>query len=152
MAADSLDSLTGLAPLRVADLAPYTVERLRGVLLSFASPLNPVDLTAGCSDETYETALDILTCAPEVDAILVVAFFAPDGISSRLVNIIATKNRQSRKPMVVFSLYGPFTDQHLLEFHDRGVAAFGSMSCAVEALQALRQRKMFIEKRHPIRG
>ena len=55
-------------------------------------------------------------------------------ISSRLANIIATKSRQSRKPMVVFSLYGPFTDQHLLEFHDRGVAAFGSMSRTVEAL------------------
>ena len=68
-------------------------------------------------------------------------------ISSRLANIIATKSRQSRKPMVVFSLYGPFTDQHLLEFHDRGVAAFGSMFRTVEALLALRDRKMFIDKR-----
>jgi len=147
MAADSLDSLTGPVRLRVADLTPDTVERLRGVLLPFASPQNPVDLTAACTDETYEKALDILRYAPEVDAILVVAFFAPEGISSRLVNIIATKNRQSQKPMVVFSLYGPFTDQHLLEFHDRGVAAFGSMSRAVEALLALRERKMFIKKR-----
>lgn len=147
MAADSLDSMTGPVRLRVADLTPDTVGHLRGVLLPFASPKNPVDLSAGCTDETYERALEILTCAPEVDAILVVAFFAPEGISSRLVNIIATKNRQSRKPMVVFSLYGPFTDQHLLEFHDRGVAAFGSMSRAVEALLALRERNMFIEKR-----
>jgi acyl-CoA synthetase (NDP forming) len=147
MAADLLDSLTGPVRLRVADLARDTVERLGSVLVPFASCQNPVDLTAACSDETYERALDILMSAPEVDAMLVVAFFAPEGISSRLVNIISTKNRQSGKPMVVFSLYGPFTDQHLLEFHDRGVAAFGSMSRAVEALLALRERKMFMEKR-----
>jgi acyl-CoA synthetase (NDP forming) len=147
MAADLLDSLTGPVRLKVADLLPDTVDRLREALLPFASPHNPVDLTAACTNETYEQALEILASAPEVDAILVVAFFAPEGISSRLVNIICTKNRQSHKPMVVFSLYGPFTDQHLLEFHDRGVAAFGSMSRAVEALQALRERRLFLEKR-----
>lgn len=146
MAVDSLDSLAGPVGLRVAELRGSTLERLRGVLLPFASARNPVDLTAACTDETYEQALDILIRAPEVDAVLVVAFFAPEGISSRLVNIIATKNRQSEKPLVVFSLYGPFTDQYLLDFHDRGVAAFGSMSRAVEALRALRERKMFMEK------
>jgi acyl-CoA synthetase (NDP forming) len=151
MAVDSLASLTGPVGLRVAELSPDTVDRLREVLLPFASPHNPVDLTAACTDETYERALDVLIHAPEVDAILVVAFFAPEGISSRLVNIIATKNRQCPKPIVVFSLYGPFTDQHLREFHDRGVAAFGSMSRAVEALLALRERRMFIEKRDPKR-
>ncbi len=147
MAVDSLDSLTGPVGLRVAELSQDTVERLRAVLLPFASPQNPVDLTAACTDETYEEALDILIRSPEVDAILVVAFFAPEGVSSRLVNIISTKNRQSEKPLVVFCLYGPFTDQHLLDFHDRGVAAFGSMSRSVEALLALRERRIFMEKR-----
>jgi acyl-CoA synthetase (NDP forming) len=146
MAADLLDSLTGPVRLRVAELSPNTVAHLRDVLLPFASPHNPVDLTASCTDETYEKALDILTSAPEVDAVLVVGFFAPEGISSRLVNIIAAKNRQSEKPLVVFSLYGPFTDRYLLEFHDRGVAAFGSMSRAVEALLALRERMIFVRK------
>ena len=146
MAVDSLASLKGPPGLRVAELGPDTVDRLREVLLPFASPRNPVDLTAACRDETYERALEILICAPEVDAVLVVAFFAPEGISSRLVNILATKNRQSRKAMVVFSLHGPFTDRHLLEFHDRGVAAFGSMSRTVEALLALRERQVFLDR------
>ena len=146
MAVDSLASLQGPAGLSLAELSAETIERLREVLLPFASPRNPVDLTAACTDETYEAALDILMEAPEVDALLVVAFFAPEGVSSRLVNIIATKNRQSRKPMVVFSLHGPFTDRHLLEFHDRGVAAFGSMSRAVDALVALRERRVFLSK------
>lgn len=147
MAADLLDSLVGPLRLHVAELGPDTVDRLRSVLLPFASPRNPVDLTASCTDETYERALDILIHAPEVDAILVVAFFAPEGISSRLVSIIAAKKRQCQKPMVVFSLYGPFTDRHLLAFHDLGVAAFGSMSRTVEALRVLRERRMFVEKR-----
>jgi acyl-CoA synthetase (NDP forming) len=147
MAADSIDSLSGPVRLRVVELGPDTVHRLRDALLPFASPQNPVDLTASCTDETYAQALDILIRAPEVDAILVVAFFAPEGISSKLVNIIATQNRKTHKPLVVFSLYGPFTDQHLLEFHDRGVAAFGSMSRAVEALRVLRERKSFLENR-----
>ncbi len=146
MAVDCLASQEGPVRLQVADLAPETEARLRRVLLPFASPRNPVDLTAGCTDATYEEALRILLDAPEVDAVLVVAFFAPEGISSRLVNIIATKNRQSRKPLVVFSLYGPFTDRHLLEFHDRGVAAYASMSRAVDALVALRERRLFLER------
>jgi acetyltransferase len=98
-------------------------------------------------DETYEQALDILIHAPEADAILLVAFFSPEGISSRLLNIVATKNRRYGKPMVVFSLYGPFTDRHLLRFHEKGVAAFGSMSRAVEALVALRERRLFLDRR-----
>ena len=48
--------------------------------------------------------------------------------------------------MVVFSLYGPFTDRHLLEFHDRGVAAFASMSRTVDALVALRERSLFLKR------
>ncbi len=149
MAADALASLTGPVRLEVARLMPDTVDRLRRVLLPFASPNNPVDLTAACTDATYDQALEILEAAPEVDAVLVVAFFAPEGISSRLVNLIATKTRQCRKPVVVFSLYGPFTDRHLLDFHDRGVAAFGSMSRTVEALLALRERAIFLS-RHPV--
>jgi acetyltransferase len=147
MAVDSLASLSGKIELRVAKLSPDTVGRLREVLLPFASPHNPVDLTAACTDQTYEKALEILVGAPEVDAILVVAFFAPEDVSSRLVNIIATKNRQYRKPMVVFCLYGPFTDRYLLDFHERGVAAFGSMSRAVEALVTLRERRVFLRRR-----
>ncbi|MEW6442587.1 MAG: CoA-binding protein [bacterium] len=146
MAVDALASLKGPVGLRVAELGPETISRLREVLLPFASPQNPVDLTAACTDATYDRVLDILMRAPEVDALLVVGFFAPEGISSRLVNIIATRNRQSRKPMVVFSMYGPFTDQYLLGFYDRGVAAFGSLSRAVDALVALRERRMFLDR------
>jgi acyl-CoA synthetase (NDP forming) len=147
MAADIIGSLSGPAALRMAELEPDTAERLRNVLLPFASPDNPVDLTAACTDETYERVLDILVEAPEVDALLVVAFFAPEGVSSRLVSILASRTRLSKKPIVVFSLHGPFTEQHLLDFHDRGVAAFGSMSRSVAALAALRDRAVFLAGR-----
>jgi acetyltransferase len=147
MAADMLGALSGPSALRLARLHPDTVDRLRKVLLPFASPNNPVDLTAACTDDTYDSVLAVLAEAAEVDAVLVVAFFAPEGVSSRLVNILAARKRLSRKPIVVFSLHGPFTEQHLLDFYDRGVAAFGSMSRTVEALVALRERATFLARR-----
>lgn len=71
LAADALDA----EGLELPELAPATVERLRGLLPPEASFRNPLDMIASAGPAAYGAGLDALLADPNVDAAL--AMFVP---------------------------------------------------------------------------
>ncbi len=139
MGADHVES-PARTPLRMASLHPETSERIRRATVPFASVQNPVDLTAGASDEMFGAALDAVLEDDGVDIVLCVAFFAPIALSERLVDVVASRAARSRKPVIAFTQYGPWTNDYLRRFHDAGVVAFPSIARAVRAARFLVER------------
>ena len=75
-----------------------------------------------------------------VDILICVAFFAPPEISDALVTEIASRAAGSRKPILVFTQYGPFTDGYLRRFYEAGVIGFPSIRRTVRAAALLVER------------
>ena len=146
MGADHVETLPGRVKLKMATLKKETKKRIRERTLPFASAHNPVDLTASANDEMFGEALDALLEDEGVDIILCTAFFAPPAISDDLVERVAERARRSKKPIIAFTQYGPFTDKYLRRFHDAGVVGFPSIRRAVRAAQVLAERAEIVDK------
>jgi acyl-CoA synthetase (NDP forming) len=83
---------------------------------------------------------------PAVGIIFCVAFFAPPKIGRGLIDILAEHRSKTKKPLVVFVAYGPFTDEMALTLYQKGVTAFTSLSRAVQAMDALAQRGHYLKQ------
>jgi acyl-CoA synthetase (NDP forming) len=140
MGADHVESIAGRPKLKMARLSAKTESWIQKNTLPFASPHNPVDLTASATDEMFGAALDALIDDSGVDIVICTAFFAPPGITSALIDQIARRTDASKKPIIAFTQYGPFTDEHLRLFHQQGVVGFPSIKRAVRAAQVLVER------------
>ncbi len=148
MAADHIELYRGPGRLRMSVLAPKTVERIRSVSLPFAACRNPVDLTASANDRMVGEVLDALLADAGVDIVICTAFFAPPALTDAMLDEIADRATASRKPVIVFTQYGPFTDSYLRRFHDRGVVGFPSIGRAVRAARFLVERASILKVLH----
>jgi len=142
----TLDLLAETRYLQVAELSAETVAGLRKVTPSFASLRNPIDLTAAVDNAMMDKTLSILEEDPGVGIIFCIAFFAPPKIDRGLIEVLAAHRRRTKKPLILFVAYGPFTNEIAFNFYEKGVMAFTSLSRAVHALDALAERGHFLQK------
>ena len=140
MCADYVEMDQRGTPLTMATLNIETMAAIREATFPFAACENPVDLTASANDSMFGRSLDALLDDDGVDIIICTAFFAPPAISDGLIDEIASRARNSSKPIITFTQYGPFTDLYLRRFHDAGVVGFPSISRAVRAARFLVER------------
>ncbi|MBI9101121.1 MAG: acetate--CoA ligase family protein [Spirochaetales bacterium] len=147
MCTDYIDSQDSRAKLIMAELSGETKSRIAGNTLNFASTNNPVDLTASADNGMFTNSLDALIDDDGVDIIICVTFFAPPTIDDGLIKEIGRRVRNSSKPILVFTEYGPFTDEYLLSFYNEGVAGFPSISRVVRAARFLVERGEIIKRK-----
>ena len=144
--ADYIETPHPCTPLAMARLLTETEHRIRSVTLPFASCHNPVDITASASGQMYGQAMEAILQDPGVDILICLVFWSPPGIEDDLLDIIAQQVRQTEKPVLVFTTYGPFTDRYLLEFWKRRVVGYPSIERTVRAARFLVERRMQLER------
>lgn len=128
----------------MAALNPETIEAIQRQTFPYASCRNPVDLTALADDRMFGRSLDALLADDGVDIIICTAFFSPPTVTDGLVHEIAVRADTGKKPIIVFSQYGPYTDLYLRRFHDAGVVGFPSIARAVRAARFLVERAQIL--------
>ena len=146
MCTDFIEKKDSRAALTMAKLSEATKKRIKTATFPFTACENPVDITASATDKMFSESLDALIQDEGVDLIICIAFFAPPGISENLIDIIAEKIQNSDKPVIVFTKYGPFTDNCIKNLYYAGVAAYPSVVRAVRAARVLVERTA-IQKR-----
>ncbi len=149
MASDWLSSVG----LRVPELSPGTQSRLRRVLLPFASPRNPVDVTGSARDEHLVEALRIVAESGEVDAVMLIPYFNLAGISNELPSKIAGVVAELRREGVMIPIVAPVVGgrraweiARRLE-REAGIPIYASEAEAARALWALRVYGRWLQKR-----
>ncbi len=140
MCTDYVDTAGTRADLKMAKLAPETVERIKKKTFPFASCTNPIDFTASADNRMYVETLNALLDDKGVDIIICIALFSPPSITDELIEMIAEVVRKASKPILVFSEFGPYTEKNLLDFYRHGVAGFSSISRVVRAARFLVER------------
>ena len=140
MCADYVETDNPRARLKMAELSPGTISRIREKAPPFASCHNPVDLTAAVDNEMFVHTLGALLDEGDVDIVICITFFAPHAVSDRLIDQMAAAIGSSDKPVLVFTEYGPFTDTYLKEFYKKGMIGFPSLTRTVRAARFLVER------------
>ncbi len=143
--ADYIESQNPRAKLSMARLSPETERRIVRETLPFASGRNPVDITASANAAMYGAAMEALLDDPGVDILICLGFFSPPAIDDTLVEHIARRARAAAKPVILFTTYGPFTENYLLRFWREGVVGYPSIFRAVRAARFLVERKALLE-------
>ncbi len=146
MCTDFIEKKDARIPLAMAKLSQHTKNRIKADTFEFTSCENPVDLTASAGDEMFSKGMDALIDDDGVDIIICIAFFAPPGVSENLIDIIVEKRQHTQKPIIVFTKYGPFTDNRIKNFYHAGVVAFPAIDRAVRAARFLVERTKIKER------
>ena len=140
MCADYIETDSPRARLQMAELSDKTISRIQEKAPPFASCHNPVDLTATVTNEMFVHTLEALLEDAGVDIIVCITFFAPHSITDNLIDQMAAAVNDCKKPVMVFTEYGPFTDTYLKEFYKKGMIGFPSLTRTVKAVRFLVER------------
>lgn len=146
MCTDYIEKFDGRALLKMARLSDETKTRIMAATFPFTACDNPVDITASADDRMFSESLDALLEDNGVDIIICIAFFAPPGITENLMDIISDKKKRSDKPIIVFTKYGPFTDNYIKNLHSAGVAGYPSVGRVVRAARFLVERAQILSR------
>ena len=138
IAADLIESVEGVRPLRMAELSEKTRSMLRATLPGFSSVQNPVDLTAGVTDVMYGDVLNILQADPDVDAIMMSLELQPPNVTRSLVKV-ASERANGDKP-VVACVFARDQEAVIREAAGASLLAYPTLARTVRALDALARR------------
>jgi acetyl coenzyme A synthetase (ADP forming)-like protein len=94
---DALDA-EGLIP---AELAPRTLDRLRGILPAAASLRNPIDMLASAGPYEYANCLRALLADEGVDGVMVILPPPPMTTAAEVAGAIIPVVRSTSKPVVI---------------------------------------------------
>lgn len=140
MCTDYIDSTGTRADLKMAELSPATMKTIQEKTFPFASCKNPVDFTASGTDRMFIDTINTLLADDGVDIIICIALFAAPAITNDLIPALADTIRRADKPVLIFTEYGPYTEEYLLNFYKHGIAGFPSISRVVRAARFLVER------------
>ncbi len=139
MAADALSELG----LKVPRLSNGTIERLRRVLLPFASPYNPVDVTGSAVDEHLVEAIEMILASGEVDAVMWLPYYMVPGVTPDLNRKFVERVRRVFRetgraiPIVGVATGGSYTAVYAKEAESMGIPMYVSPERAAKVIKAL---------------
>lgn len=143
-AADSLEA----HGLRLAELAPETIQALRELLPPVASIYNPVDLLASATPAQYAACLRLLQADPGVHNILVILvpppLFDAAAMFADMIPLIVA----SPKPVVTVLMGDAHIQQAVRQLRAAHIPEYRFPERAAAALGALIQRSRYLRNPH----
>ena len=146
MASDLVETPDRGIELRMGELLPETMEKIAKATFSFVSPRNPVDITPSHTEDMLINSLDRVLADPNIDMVLVTAFFATPFMSPAIIPRLADHAGRGGKPVLVISRTGKDTEDHLFAMHAHGLTAFPTVDRAVFGLRCLVERALWLEQ------
>ncbi|MBI5892069.1 MAG: acetate--CoA ligase family protein [Deltaproteobacteria bacterium] len=116
------------------DAAPLPEEaktELSKKLPAFCSIANPLDLTGSVTDNEYKIALE--QGLKHYDIAIVAALWGPPGLTDNLVSYIKDVSEKLKKPVIICSPGGRFTQDKKRLFESKGLPVFLTPEDAVKA-------------------
>ena len=134
MCADSIER----CGLSLAEFSKDTVEGVKCVMpKEYSSVHNPLDLIGDADVKRYEVAIDKVIKDKNVDGIIIVTLLQTASLGPEIVDVIASANERSRKPIVVSASGGEYTQLLLRSLEKDGIPAYPSPDRAVCAMKTI---------------
>ena len=135
----ALDIMTGTS-LRLAPLAPATIDHLRAIYPPFYIVQNPLDVTGSATSEDYRVGIQALLDDPAVDLVMPWFVFQDVPLGEDVADRLRELDLSSGKPILGAAMGGAFTRRMAAEIERVGIPMFFSVSDWVAAARALTPR------------
>lgn len=146
IATDLVESKDHGAGMRMARLSVRTRAAIERLIPDYGSARNPVDLTAGVTDNMYEKVLDALQADRNIDGIMMSLELQPPLITRRLIDITEKRSARESAPIIVCGFGGRATAELLRELEGRRVPAYPTLWRSARALRILADRGAYLER------
>jgi len=123
--------------LVMAELSDESKRILRKGMPPIVNIRLPLDIGGDADDKRFALALDTVSNDPNVDAIMAITLFQTPGADSRVASMLIHYGTQLKKPLVVISPGGSYTQVHKDMMESSGVPVYDSEDLAAKALNAL---------------
>ena len=145
IASDMIESESSAPSLEIAALSEVTKSALREILPPFASVQNPIDLTAGVTDDMYDHVLEAVQADAGVDGILMSLELQPPSVTPRLIELAA--KRSSHQTPIVASVFARDQAAAMQTAAQKDLLAYPTISRSVRAMEALAMRGAQLHRR-----
>jgi acyl-CoA synthetase (NDP forming) len=145
IASDLTESSDHGVGLRMASISDETSSSLREVVPEFATPQNPVDLTAEVTDEMYDGVLRVLKADKGIDAIMMSLELQPPKVTGGLIDV-AVRHSAGEGPPIVVSIFSKGQSSVLRDAAGRGLVAYPTIRRSVSAIAALSERGGYLRR------
>ena len=123
--------------LGLAKFSSETADRLRERLPDYANVRNPLDLVGDADVNRYREALRAVSSDPGVGIILAIVLLQTSFIESDVVDAITESQVTSRKPIVVCTVGGDFTQILVKMLEENQIPSYATPERAINAIYAL---------------
>jgi 3-hydroxypropionyl-CoA synthetase (ADP-forming) len=123
--------------LQVAELSEETKKSLKDHYPSTYVVGNPCDITGSANADDYQFAIQSFMDDPNIDIIMPWFVFQDDPLEESIVNVLASFQKQMKKPILVGAMGGPFTEKISEQIEDTNVPVYHSVIEWVTAASAL---------------
>ncbi|MFH1592572.1 MAG: CoA-binding protein [Candidatus Woesearchaeota archaeon] len=131
------DAISENSKLKLATLSKDTIRILRLKFPDIVTVGNPMDLVGDATTRRYKTAMEYCMRDKNIDILLVVALYQTPLLSADVVDVIAEYNDYKKKPIIVVSTGGEFTEVLREALNKNNVVTFTFPKEAVKAIGAL---------------
>ncbi|MFH1222601.1 MAG: CoA-binding protein [Candidatus Micrarchaeota archaeon] len=121
--------------LLISEFNNKTKEELKKILPPYANIRNPLDLIADATVDMYEKAIDLFMVDENVDILVVSVLFQSPSIDERLLHVLTKASDDQKKPIIVVSMGGEYTEVYRKILESKGVPTFSSPSAAIRTLK-----------------
>ncbi|MFL6309196.1 MAG: acetate--CoA ligase family protein [Nitrososphaera sp.] len=132
----AIDHFEGLG-LQVAELSEETKKSLKEHYPSTYVIGNPCDITGSANADDYRFAVQSFMDDPNIDIIMPWFVFQDDPLEESIVDVLASFQKQRKKPILVGAMGGPFTERISERIEDVNVPVYHSVIEWVTAAGAL---------------
>jgi acyl-CoA synthetase (NDP forming) len=98
---------------------------------------NPLDLTGDSSAEMYIEAIKGAMADPDVDMVAVILLLQLPTLAADIVEMVSEQNKTKKKPMIIISAGGEYTEVLKKSMEDYGIPCFSYPERAAMAMKAL---------------
>ncbi len=132
------------AGLEIAELSASTKGQLRENLPTSAAISNPIDVVGDALVTRYESVINVLKDAPEVDVIIVI--LTPQLVTQieDTAKLLINLKKSTHKIIIPVFIGGRYVAAGLNRLADNKITAFTEIESAVKSLSALLQYRLFL--------
>src|SRR5215203_1940096 len=113
--------------LQVAELSEETKKSLKDHYPSTYVIGNPCDITGSANADDYQFAIQSFMDDPNIDIVMPWFVFQDDPLEETIVNVLASFQKQKKKPILVGAMGGPFTEKISKQIEDTNVRVLHSV-------------------------
>ena len=123
--------------LSLAKMSDVVIGKMKKLLPPYVILKNPLDVTGDADIERYRITIEAALADPNVDIIAVIALLQVPSLTSDIVDVIAEASDEKKKPIIVVSAGGRYTEVLKKALEDFGVPCFSYPESAAAAIRAL---------------